>query len=85
MLNFDLMDTVAGQQIHEMRLIEGILEMVLEVLEERFGIVPNDMIQQIRTISQRVHLKPLLRQTFRCPDIDSFKQMLSKALSSSKE
>jgi len=38
MLNFDLMDTVAGQQVHEMGLIEDAREMVLDALDVRFGI-----------------------------------------------
>ena len=88
MLNFDLMETVAGQQLHDMGHQKGLLEdaqeMVLEALNERFGIVPNEMIQQIRSISLREHLKPLMRQAIRCPDIDSFKEMLSKALSPPK-
>jgi len=56
----------------------------LLVLKEKFGIVPSDMIQQIRAISLREHLTELLRQAIRCPDIESFKEMLSKALSSLK-
>jgi hypothetical protein len=85
MLNFDLMDTVAGQQVYEKGLIEEAREMVLEALREKFGIVPSDMIQQVRTISLREHLKQLHRQAIRCPDLESFKEMLSKALSSPKE
>ena len=93
MLNFDLMDSVAGQQVYDMGhqkgvqkgLLETLQEDVLEALDERFGIVPGDMIEQIRAISLREHLKQLLRQAIRCPDMESFKEMLSKALSSSKE
>jgi len=89
MLNFDLMDCVAGQQVYDMGhqkgLIEDAQEMVLELLEERFGIVPGDMIQQIRVISLREHLKELHRQAIRCSDLESFKEMLLKALSFTKE
>ena len=92
MLNFDLMDTVAGQQLHEMGLqkglqkglIESVREDILEVLEERFGIVPNDMIKQIRTVSLRENLKQLLKQAIRCPNIEGFEEMLLKAMPSSK-
>jgi hypothetical protein len=84
MLNFDLMDTVAGQQLHEMGhqkgLIEDAREMLLEVLEERFGIVPNDMTKQIQTVSLRDNLKQLHRQAIRCPNIEGFEKMLSKAM-----
>ena len=93
MLNFDLMDSVAGQQVYDMGhqkglekgWLETLQEDVLEVLDERFGIVPSDMIEQVRAISLREHLKQLLRQAIRCPDIESFKEMLSKALPSPKE
>ncbi|HDN27608.1 MAG TPA: DUF2887 domain-containing protein [Thioploca sp.] len=89
MLNFDLMDTLAGQQIHDIGhqkgLIEDAREMLLEVLEERFGIVPKDLIKQIRAISLRDHLKQLHRQAIRCPDMEGFKDMLSKVLSPQKQ
>ncbi len=50
MLNFDLMDCVAGQQVYDMGhqkglqkgLIESIQEDVLEVLNERFGAQRHD-------------------------------------------
>ena len=88
MLNFDLMDTVAGRQLHDIGhqkgLIEDAREMLLDVLEERFGIVPNDMIQDIRTVSIRDNLKQLHRQAIRCPNIDGFEEMLSKATPSPK-
>ena len=81
MLNFDLMDTVAGRQLHEMGhhkgLIEDAREMVLELLEERFGIVPKTVIQQVRAIPLREHLKQLHRQAIRCADMNGFKEMLS--------
>ena len=89
MLNFDLMETVAGQQLHDMGhekgLLESVREDVLEILEERFGIVPNDMNQQIRTISQREYLKQLHKQAIRCPDLDHFNEMLLKAVSPPKQ
>jgi len=89
MLNFDLMDSVAGQQVYDMGhqkgLIEEAREMVLEALKEKFGIVPSNIIEQIRAISLREHLTELLRQAIRCPDLESFKEVLSKALSFTKE
>jgi len=93
MLNFDLMDTVAGRQLHEMGhqkglqkgLIEDAREMVLELLEERFGIVPKTVIKQIRAIPLREHLKQLHRQAIRCSDMKGFKEMLSKVVPSPKK
>jgi hypothetical protein len=85
MLNFDLMDTVAGQQLHDMGLIEDAREMVLDALDVRFGIIPTDIIEQIRNISKREWLKSLHRQAILCSNLESFKEMLSNALSPSKE
>jgi hypothetical protein len=83
MLNFDLMDTVAGRQLHEMGhnkgLMEDAREMLLEVLEERFGIVPNDLMKRIHTVPLRKNLKQLHRQAIRCPNIEGFEEMLLKA------
>ncbi len=88
MLNFDLMDSVAGRQVYEMGyqkgLIESAQENILIVLEERFGIVPIDIMEQIRALSLREHLKQLHKQALRCPDIDRFQEMLSKAVSPPK-
>lgn len=87
-LNFDLMDTVAGRQLHDIGhqkgLIDDAREMVLDVLEERFGIVPNDMMTQIRAISLREHLRQLVRLAARSSDIEGFQKMLAKVLSPSK-
>jgi predicted transposase YdaD len=83
MLNFDLMDSVAGRQVYEMGhqkgLIETAQEDVLEVLEERFGIIPTKIMEQIDAIVQRKHLKQLHKQALRCKDIEHFREILSKA------
>ncbi len=92
MLNFDLMDTVAGRQVYEMGVedgentghqqgwLENARAYVLEVLDERFEIVPDEIIDQVRAINRRGVLKQLLRQAIRCPDIDSFDEILSKTV-----
>ena len=85
MLNFDLMDSVAGQQLHDMGLIEGAREMVVDALDVRFGIIPTDIIEQIRNISKREWLKSLHRQAILCSNLESFKEILSNALSPSKK
>ncbi|MDM8560499.1 DUF2887 domain-containing protein [Candidatus Parabeggiatoa sp. HSG14] len=84
MLNFDLMDTVAGQQIydmgHEKGVDEGYLgaqEMLIGILKERFGVVPSEIMAQIRAIKQWDVLKNLPIQALRCPDVGSFKKKLS--------
>ena len=80
MLNFDLMDTVAGQQVHNIGHQKGVREAILEILVERFGIVPNEMMKLINTISVQETLKQLLRQAIRCSNLEGFKEMLLKAM-----
>jgi hypothetical protein len=90
MLKIDLMDSLAGRQIYERGLQKGLQEglqegfkvtqkMLLILLEEKFGIVPGKLINQIHAFNHRKVLRNLFRQTMRCPDLDSFKQLLSKA------
>ncbi len=82
MLNFDLMDTVAGRQVYDMGLQKGVIndahEMVIEVLDARFGMVPHEVVETIQTISERDVLKNLHRQAILSPDRGSFKEILSK-------
>jgi hypothetical protein len=78
MLNFDLMDTLAGKQVYEMGKINDAREMVVEVLDERFGVVPLDLIEQVRAIDSRDVLKRLIRQASSSPELESFKVGLSK-------
>ncbi|OAD22844.1 hypothetical protein THIOM_001337 [Candidatus Thiomargarita nelsonii] len=80
MLNFDLMDTLAGKQVYEMGEINDAREMVVEVLDERFGVVPFDLIEQVRAVNHRDVLKRLHRQAIQCQDMESFKENLSKTL-----
>jgi len=74
------MDTLAGQQVYEMGEINYAREMVVEVLDERFGVVPFDLIEQVRAVNRRDVLKRLIRQATSSPDMESFKENLSKTL-----
>jgi hypothetical protein len=82
MLNFDLMDTLAGKQVYDMGCQQGEIndarEMVVEVLDERFGVVPLDLIEQVRAINRRDVLKNLIRQASSSQDMESFKVGLSE-------
>jgi bifunctional DNA-binding transcriptional regulator/antitoxin component of YhaV-PrlF toxin-antitoxin module len=84
MLNFDLMDTVAGKQLYKMGLQKGdikaekaLRDSIFEVLKVRFGPIPRKMATQIRAIKQLKMLKNLHGYTLRCPNIDSFQERLS--------
>jgi hypothetical protein len=82
MLRFDLRKSLAGRQVYQMGEQQGALkviqEMLLVALEERFGIVPKKLIDQVRTIKQPEALRSLYRQTFRCQTLESFQEMLSR-------
>lgn len=80
MLNFDLMDTVAGKEIYEEGLLKDAREMVIEALEERFGIVSGEIMESVRSIGRREVLKELLRRAIRSERVEDFKKMLAKAV-----
>ncbi len=82
MLNFDLLDTVAGQQIFEegaqaerLRLSR---EVVLEALTECFVAVPDHIRDTVHSVRQNEVLKELLRYAIRTPDIRDFEKTLLK-------
>jgi hypothetical protein len=78
MLHFDLMDTVAGRQVYEKGLIEDARNMVAIALEERFEMVPSQIIEQIRAITHHDVLESLFRYALRCSGISGFNEILSK-------
>ncbi len=87
MLDFDLMDTVAGRQIFEEGIEKGILkdakDMVIEALTERFAAVPSSVRDEVYSVGQHDALKELLRYAIRSSDIGAFRKVLSKVSSAS--
>jgi len=90
MLNFDLMNTLAGRQVYDMghdkglekgiqKLINAEQEMIIEALKERFGAVSTEVSDRIHALEQQEVLKELFRQALRCPDLNSFRKMLPAA------
>jgi hypothetical protein len=86
-LNFDLMDTVAGKQIFEEGIEKGILKeargMVIEALTERFAVIPPGLKKSVYSVGRHEELKQLLRCAIRSPHIEDFEKVLSKVLSAS--
>jgi hypothetical protein len=90
MLNFDLMDTVAGRQIYDEGVgkgvekgvkkghIENAHETLTDVLWERFGIVPEEVTRKIYAVGRRDILKRLVIHAVRCESIGDFEKMLAK-------
>ncbi len=87
MMNFDLLDTRAGKDIYEEGMQEGIQVggvdtarfMVIGALEERFQIVPVNIIDKVKAIGRKEILESLFKQALRCSDIDGFNAVLAKA------
>ena len=53
--------------------------MLIEIIEETLGIVPEYIDKKIQQISSQATLKGLLRQAIKCNDINEFKQKLALA------
>jgi len=62
-------------------MLQDAREMVLEVLEEKLGVVPSRIVEKIKSISTRETLKGLLRQAVKCEDIQHFEGKLALATS----
>lgn len=83
-LNFDLMDTVAGQQIFEEGCLRTARENIIEALSERFVAVPAGIRDGVCSVEQRDMLKQLHRHAIRSSRIEDFEVVLSKVLSVSE-
>ncbi len=92
MLDFDLRDTVAGQEIFEEGIQEGIQEgiitearaSVIEALTERFVAIPPGIRESVYSVGDHEMLKTLLRHAIRGSHLEDFNKALSKVLSVSK-
>jgi hypothetical protein len=90
MLEFDWLETRAGQQTFEKGRQTGLLdglqqgelktarEMLLEALAERFDQLTEAWAQQIQAIDQVVILKHLFRQLWRCQTVAEFEAALAR-------
>jgi len=84
-----MIESVAYDLIKEEGIREGIekgaletaRKMVLEVLEERFDIVPFRLVEKVRVIGSDVVLSGLLRQAVRCGSLEEFESVLERAMS----
>ncbi|WP_297055462.1 hypothetical protein [Thermosulfurimonas sp.] len=66
------------QQGIQRGLLEEAREMVLEALEERFGLLPRSIISRIKSIEEREILRTLLRLAIRVKDLEEFKSHLDR-------
>jgi hypothetical protein len=76
------MATLAQQWIEEEMekgMIEEAREMVQEAISSKFGLVPEDIVNDIRKLKDRERLRGLLREAVVCSDLNGFKKALQEA------
>ncbi len=83
MMNFDILDTRAGQDAVEigrkLGTIDTTRKLVIGALEERFQIVPVDIIDKIKAIEREELLNSLFKRAMRCGDLAGFNEVLARA------
>ncbi len=53
-------------------------EMVIDALEEKFGVVPRSIAKKVKSIDEREILRQLLRIIFRVRDLEEFCKYIEK-------
>jgi len=80
-----MIESVAYDLIKEEWIKEGTLETtrrdILEVLEERFGVVPVRFVENVKAIGSDFVLRGLLRQSVRCDSFEEFESILKRVMS----
>ncbi|ETR73470.1 MAG: hypothetical protein OMM_06904 [Candidatus Magnetoglobus multicellularis str. Araruama] len=87
MLDFDILDTVAGRQVYDEGMEKGMekgreenmREMLVFTLNQRFGNVSSDIVNAIYAIKDFDYLKSLFAASFSYNNFDHFRQYLSTA------
>ena len=82
-----MVESVAYEIIKEEGIVEGMEKgalqtlngMVVDVLEERFNIIPVRLAEKIAGVENTAVLKGLHRQAIRCESLEMFEQILEKA------
>ncbi len=80
MMNFDLMDTVAGKEIYDIGVLDTARANVVEILEDRFEIISESIIEKVNKINRKDRLSVLLKKAAKYEDMDVFNETLLKAL-----
>ena len=75
MLESPLLNELIDEKVAE-GVAEGRQQDVLEVLEARFGLVPLDVVQRVKAVTNAGQLSQLIKQAARCPDLEAFRQAL---------
>ena len=68
------------QQGMQKGMLQEAKDTLIEILEEKIGVVPGRIIEKIKTIHTKEPLKGLLRQAVKCNDLQHFEGQLNLAL-----
>ncbi len=71
--------TLGMQEGKTLGIMEAAREMILDLLFDRFGIVPVYVQEEIQKVNSLRFLKALQLQAYRCADLKSFEAMLQQA------
>jgi hypothetical protein len=80
MLNFNLADTQAGQDLIQMGEEKGIKESIIAALETKFGFITENLINQINQITDLRVLKYLHKEAIKIESLEGFKTKMTEAL-----
>ena len=61
-------------------MLEDARDMLLNVLEERFGVVPVRIVEAVKGINEREVLRGLLRRAIKCVSLEEFEGILREAM-----
>ncbi len=75
MLESPLIQELVDKQLHHV-VVENRREDILDFLESRFGEVPADLAEQIRSLADERRLRDLVRKAGSCADLDAFRKEL---------
>ena len=64
----------------QLGMLEEARDMLLNVLEERFGVVPVRIVEAVKGINEREVLRGLLRRAIKCASLEEFEGILREAM-----
>ncbi|MDM8516204.1 hypothetical protein QUF76_08410 [Desulfobacterales bacterium HSG16] len=59
---------------------EGARDSILEAIDERFKMIPKDIVESVKAIEKNEILKSLLRHAISCENLDVFRGFLKKSV-----
>ncbi len=73
----DILEIAREKGFEEGR-IEGVKDMLLDALKEKFGLVPPYLSEKIGKIDDQDALKSIFKQVFKCSDLEEFEKVFKR-------